>query len=383
MDTRTPTPAEQAWIDKQLEIADEQEKYDELMNRVAAGRLADAYWKRELNLGRSLGDVARVMREGHKAPTMLVDEWLIAGELHWMYAEPGGAKTWFALWLAKQVIEAGDLVVWIDEEMGVDTAARRLALLGADPDLVERNFVYFPYPAWFQDKANDLARWDRFLQLVKPVGLLVVDTATDALAEAELDENKGIDVTAWVKAFCEPARRVGAAALVLDHVPKSGSSGGYAVGSRAKKAKAKVQYELDTKKPFDVYTVGLVRATRTKNGLGADIPKKRDYRIGGTVDDETEVESFTIEQDSGLAATLATDGSVELRDKIVKEIREHGPLTTSQIKQLVTGNSARISKMLAELNESALFSVKARKEGKSVVYEWVPEPEEGESIPSA
>jgi AAA domain len=365
-----PTPAEEAWEAREAEYQEWLEKYDDLMNKVAAGRLANDHYSQTLDLGRSFGDVARVMREGPKPPPMLVPEWLVAGELHWMYAEPGGAKTWFALWLAKQVIEGGDVVLWIDEELGVDTMAARLLALGADPDTVERLFAYLPYPGWFS-QADDTERWVRAVKLAQP-GLLVVDTATDALAEANLDEDKGIAVTTWIKAFCEPARQLGAAVLVLDHVPKSGSSGGYAVGSRAKKAKAKVQFELSTKREFDAYTVGAVKVTRTKNGLGADIPKKRNYRVGGEVDDEGN-ETFILEQDSGVGDVFALNGDKALRDKILAAIKEHGPLTTGQVKQVVSGNSAKISKLLAEAADSDLDPITATKQGRSIVYSYTPQ----------
>jgi hypothetical protein len=50
----------------------------------------------------------------------------------------------------------------VDEEMGVDTAAKQL-LAVADPGMVERNFVYLPYPRWLSNREADVERWKWFL----------------------------------------------------------------------------------------------------------------------------------------------------------------------------------------------------------------------------
>lgn len=113
--------------------------------------------------------------------------------------------------------------------------------------------------------------------------LVVYDTATDMLSLVGADENSGRDVTAWVKAFPEVARRAGATQLVLDHVGKSNTTS--AVGSRAKRAKAKVMYKLAKGKGSQRFTpsrTGTVTVLLDKNTRGADIPDKREFEVGGT-----------------------------------------------------------------------------------------------------
>jgi hypothetical protein len=370
--TEIVTPAEQAMnelVERQAELQSEHEAF---METVAAGRIGDLYLLQQLPPLRGLSDVARVMREGRKPKPMLLDHWIAAAELHWMHAEPGEGKTWFGLWIAKQVMDAGDVVVWCDEEMGIDTAAERLLALGADPDVVESRFAYFAYPGWLSAQ-GDLEAWETFIKLARP-GLVVMDTATDALAEAGLNENDGREVTAWVKTFCEPPRRVGAAVLVLDHVPKSGESRGYAVGSRAKKAKAKVMYELRTQQKFDRYKVGLVQVKVVKNGIGADIDTIRAFRVGGQVD-EADVESFVIEPASELETAVAQGDRqsrfMQLQRDMVEAIRNAtGPLTKGQIKSLVSGNATNKVKALDAIAASPEFwNVKVTPKGNSLVFE--------------
>jgi hypothetical protein len=368
------TPAERAWQEEAEAVMAAQERYDRLVYLAALGRYAvrdkhGLYDEPDVG-GRSIADVAEAMRNP-RPPAMLLDGWLVAGALHWMFAEPGGAKTWTALQLARQVAEAGDVVLWVDEELGEHALAERLLALGVSPETVERNFVFFCDPAWLRqaDAREDRARWDALVARVKPA-LVVVDTATDALSVAGMDENSGVEVTRWIKNFCEPARRRGSAVLVLDHVPKSGESRGYAIGSRAKKAKAKVQYELKTLRPFDRDSVGLVRVNRVKNSLGARIDATRTFRVGGEVD-ALDRETFVFEPANAADEAAATaGGAAALRQRIRPVLREHGPLSVSQVRAMVTGGAAAIAAELAEMVEDGNEPVSARREGRSVLYRW-------------
>jgi hypothetical protein len=218
------------------------------------------------------------------------------------------------------------------------------------------------------------------VEKVRP-GLIVMDTATDALAEAGLNENDGREVTSWVKAFCEPGRRVGAAIVVLDHVVKSGVTRGYAVGSRAKKAKAKVMFELKVRKDFGPNEVGLVKVERTKNGVGAAIQKKQSLRFGGELDEDGN-ETFIIEPASELVVAAAEGDEdaklFDLKSKMVAKIREHGvggtQLTKSQVKEYAGGNATRQVKALQALIESPdFYGIKVTPKGRSFVFEAAPD----------
>jgi hypothetical protein len=306
---------------------------------------------------------------------MLVPDWLAVGELHWMHAEPGGAKTWIALWLARRVLVEGGTVVWTDEEIDVDEMAKRLLLLGADPDAIERRFVYFPYPGW-EATPEDVKKWAALVRAVRP-DLVVIDTATDALAEAGLDENSGIEVTQWIKACCEPPRREGSAVLVLDHVVKAGTSSGrgYAIGSRAKKAKAKVMYELGTVEEFGPGEIGIVNVKRVKNGVGASIPKERSMRIGDEMDTAGEeqfvLEEIVLQKDNKDSETKTEKARQELKKKLLEVVKEHSPIKAAQARGMVRKRNETVADVLAELAEDDLYPVKAEKEGTGVVYIWI------------
>src|SRR5262245_35665585 len=50
-------------------------------------------------------DIAEAMRSGVEAPEMLVEDWLVKDELHWVSAQKETAKTWLALTLCVAVME--------------------------------------------------------------------------------------------------------------------------------------------------------------------------------------------------------------------------------------------------------------------------------------
>lgn len=335
----------------------------------------------ELLEGKGIGprhpwNVASVMRVGPISRAMLLEDWLVAAELHWIAAEPGAGKTWLGLWLAWRVIREGGIVVWTDEELGVDTVAERLLALGATPDLIESNLVYLPYPGW-QAERGDVNAWIDLVRASRP-SLVVIDTATDALAEAGVDENSGAEVTKWVKAYCEPPRRIGAAVLVLDHVPKSdrGARSGYAVGSRAKKAKAKLQFSLSKREDFTADTTGIVRVILDKNSFGLPIEPTRSFRVGG------EGGRFVIEPASPAEAADA-DGAfdespeerrervrTEQREKAVVAIQEAGRINTTELRKAVGGNAQALTASVKALVEDDDFPVRVDPEARGTVYEW-------------
>jgi hypothetical protein len=147
-------------------------------------------------------DVANAMRGERALPDMLHPNWLVRGVLHWIYSDAEAGKTWLALKLALNVMRAGGVVLWSDEELGVKTIADRLLDLGATPEEIEDRLIYLAFSDWTMSE-EDRVSWNTLLAVAKP-DLVVFDTATDHLVSAGLDEDKGGPVTAWVRA---PARR--------------------------------------------------------------------------------------------------------------------------------------------------------------------------------
>lgn len=361
-----PNSTEEAALEEALA---REEQYETFKNTIAGGSLYD-YFSNVAD-PKFPADIASVMREGVPPIEMLVDEWLVPSELHLIYAEAEAWKTWVGLYLSIQVMRSGGKVAWFDEELGISEIAKRLVCLGADANLIETQFVYFPFPAWEASAAAALSHQNLIAALAKSgLQLVVYDTMTDMLAQAGLDENSGKDVTTWVKGFPEAARQLGVAQLVLDHTAKGGDT---AVGSRAKRAKAKVQFFLQVPKGGrgDATKVGKLAVTLKKNTPGASLPEKRTFDIGGG---NNEAGGFVLRESS---RDQQNDGADATTRRIIKSVRaavkEHGELTTRDLLKNVSGNQERVLKLARELATSAHISGVEKVEGKqgAVIYRYV------------
>lgn len=320
-----------------------------------------------------------LLRTGVPPAAMLLDDWLYEGELHWIYAEAEAFKTWVALILALEVMKQGHRVVWFDEELGERAIARRLLSLGADPGLIEERFAYFPFPGMSMEQ-EDVLKHAETVGAIKPA-LVVYDTATDMLTAAGADENSGREVTQWVKAFPEVVRQLGFTQIVLDHTAKGGDT---AVGSRAKRAKAKVQYFFVSEERADVSTVGRLRVTLTKNTPGNALPQVRIFKIGGDGKGGFVFELAETRASSSPSAIKAGKRQA-VREDIETVLEERGELNQTQLTGLVGAASKNVVIEVAKemASESTVSGVEAVPEGRSLKYRWVGKPEVPGPAPAA
>ena len=220
-----------------------------------------------------LVDIAAVMREGVHPPEMLVPGLLAVAVHHIVYGTKEAAKTWLLLIAAVGLIKTGKTVMWVDEEMGRATMAERLMLLGAEPEQVDDHFVYLEY-AMLDTSTPNRALWAALLKERQPA-LVVVDSQTEVLAAADLNENSGTDVAKWHMAYFAPALALGAATAVIDHTGHDAA--GRPVGSRHKGAQSKIELEVTKDKSFNRDTIGEISISPTKNTHSAAIPPSRAF----------------------------------------------------------------------------------------------------------
>jgi hypothetical protein len=302
-------------------------------------------------------NVARYMREGLPPVPMLLEDWLVKEDLHWIYAEAEAGKTWLGLILALEVMRQGGAVAWFDEELGEAEITRRLLALGAEPDVIAEKFAYFSYPAW---STSDVLAHEETLKHVPDLALVVYDTVTDMLTNAGLNEDKGGDVTWWVKAFPERARQLGVTVIALDHTPKSGDT---AVGSRAKRAKSKVMYHMKMTKRFDQESLGKITVKLTKNSRGAPLPQEtRTFECGGD-------QGNFIWRPTGLVGQLedAAEGKQPLIQRIIEALGAAGDagLNKSEIVTRTGGNNQAVRKQVDELAGGELYPFEVfKRDGK-------------------
>jgi hypothetical protein len=268
-------------------------------------------------------DLGEPIESGMEPAEMLVPDVLYAGSVHGIYSAGGKGKTFFALWLIKQVIDQDRPVMLLDQENGVRIISERLRALGVNAEQARRNLHYYPFPS-MPLEAGVSVEFEDLLDEVKPA-LVVFDSWINFLASAGLDENSSVDIAQWADAYSQKARQRGMAILLLDHIPKEGNT---ARGSGRKLDYVDVMWELTKPQDFDRETVGRIDLRLKKDREGW-MPWGVAFTVGGVeeglVFSRTAFDSSLLTPDSPLPSdrttldALKSFGSSGVRDKDWRE----------------------------------------------------------------
>lgn len=268
-------------------------------------------------------DLGEPIEHGMEPAEMLVPDVLYAGSVHSIYSAGGKGKTFFALWLVRQVIDQDRPVMLLDQENGVRIISERLRALGLSAEQVRRNLYYYPFPS-MPLEADASAEFEEMLDEVQPA-LVVFDSWINFLASAGLDENSSVDIALWSDTYSQKARQRGMAILLLDHIPKEGNT---ARGSGRKLDYVDVMWELTKPQDFDRETVGRIDLRLKKDREGW-MPWGVAFTVGGKdgglVFGRTAFDASRIVPDSLLPSdrttleALKSFGSAGVRDKEWRE----------------------------------------------------------------
>ena len=268
---------------------------------------------------------------------------LIRNEFHDYFGPSGGGKTWAALDDALAVIEQGLDVIWVDQEMGKKRIKQRLKTRGFTSEQVRDDFTYLQYPAFMDGSAKSRAIWGAILA-ERGCDLVVFDSLTPCLGLANVNENRGDEVSQWQQAYVAPVLRAGGSVLLLDHT--GWGNGERPVGSRQKVARTRLEYGVKIHDEFRRDKVGEISFTVTKNSLDAPVAgvgKPVHYRCGG--DGEG---GFVLEP--GASASTITKASEraekeqKVRAGIVEVLRERREIPSQR--QLVELVRAKVGKVV-------------------------------------
>lgn len=147
------------------------------------------------------------------------------GRINWLFGQPASGKTWVALVAAKQVLDAGGRVLWLDMEDIPQTFLERMTSLGIDRAVVidqERvRYVQPREPLFSHGKAwtNNLA--ERSALMAWRPDLVVFDACAESMGLEGASITSNDDVNEWMMNVIRPWTYIGSAVLVLDHLPKS------------------------------------------------------------------------------------------------------------------------------------------------------------------
>jgi archaellum biogenesis ATPase FlaH len=284
-----------------------------------------------------LVDLGEIMEGGDTESDMLVEGLLVEGMHHLVYGKKESGKTWLLLACVKQLIDRGETVVWVDEEMGRRDFADRLYWMGLTPDDVSEHFVYLEFPV-LNGSNESRALWAALLELKKP-SLIVIDAQTEVLATADLNENSGTDVAKWLMWYLAPARRLGAATAVIDHTGHEEQ--GRARGSGHKGAQSKVELSITKPTPFSKDSLGVIKVTEEKNTPSAAIPKTQFFELGA---EATADGSYTfVFRPTSPVEKRANAKELERRQKIIAVVEgAKEPPSKTRIHDKVGGNKQSV-----------------------------------------
>ncbi len=302
---------------------------------------------------------------------------LYAGKLHWVASEPEAGKTWLALIASRDLLEAGRPVVYLDYEMSPEDVVRRLLLLGASRDAISRSFVYIRPPGKMTDEVLEFygTSTESAPALFGNAALVVFDACTEAMTADGFDPLSNVDVAAWLQRAPRLALRMGAAVLVLDHVPKDRENRGrYAIGAQHKLAQTDVQYSLRNVRPFAPGSTGLSTIVVEKDRPGGIRKWALDGRRVGTLvvnaEDLEHLEGF-------LAAPTEEEGPTDRMRQILEVAHSSAvPLSKNQLESVGGGRGSTNRGAVTRLIAAGRLVPAPGDEGRTYPrYVAAPEPE--------
>lgn len=293
---------------------------------------------------------------------------LYAKKVHWIAGEPEAGKGWLVLLGARERIEAGEQVVYIDFEDDEVSVVGRLLALGLDKKLILERFHYIrpdePLGAVVQ------AQLVAYVATLAPT-LVIIDGVTEAMTLQGENPDKNVEIAAWVKRLPRPLADTGAAVAVLDHVTKDKEHRGrWAIGGQHKLAGLSgAAYTLENVKPFARGGEGMARLIVTKDrpghvrALAAGIRRNQAGELHMTADDEGRVTVLELRPASDPGAFRPT----HLMERISKYLEwQPAPLSQTAVMDGVTGNTPAKRQALAVLINEGFVAVD--RSGQSLLH---------------
>lgn len=139
------------------------------------------------------------------------------GKLHGLHADSESGKTWLALVLAAERMQAGETVMYLDFEDTASGIIERLRALDVEDDVIREHFIYLGP----DDPPSD-SRIAHLTSTARGQGVTVaiLDSVTQAMNLLGLSLYNNDDYAKFVQRLVRPLARTGAAVLLLDHVTK-------------------------------------------------------------------------------------------------------------------------------------------------------------------
>lgn len=302
---------------------------------------------------------------------------LYAGRVHAMQGESESLKSWCAQLGARQAIEKGGNVLYIDFEDDARGVVGRLRALGLHPEEILEHFVYVrpdePLRTRHEEPtagADDLRR----VLAERSFDLVVIDGVTEAMTIEGLDLMSNADVAVWMRRLPRYLARTGAAVVVIDHLPKDrANQGRYSLGAQHKLSGldgAAYKFQL-------IHYFSRALGTDPVDGRAViSVEKDRPgYVRGRCIEDKVGELHLTSYPDGGVTGSIdaPTDSGqpdVKLLERVLGYLAVYDGSSKNAIELGVEGRGTAIRDALAWVVSSSLVTVELK--GRSHLH-WLTE----------
>lgn len=270
---------------------------------------------------------------------------LIRQQINTLEGHYENGKTAVMIDVARQWIEDGNPVLYLDYEMGKRRVRKRMkANKWGLKHLALWHYLYMPNP-----EPGLLAK---LLAVMPPNPLVAVDSYSQAMMYLAREENSATEAGNWWVTELQGARENGATVLVIDQVKQSATSRDrYAGrGTGAKSFGTDVKWFVERFEKFSPTQVGLVKLTLHKDREGV-LPEEVAFRVGDGAGNLT------------LTATEPPKGDPvdpRLLDDVLDALRMGGWQTAEALKQKVGHGHSAISAALKYLETSGRVQSRPR-----------------------
>ena len=305
---------------------------------------------------------------------------LYAGRTHGFAGESESLKSWAAQVAVVQQINAGANVLWIDFEDDAKGVVARLLSMMCSHDTIRERFTYVrPEEALRTKNGAWTAGGIDFdlLLATKQWALVVIDGVTEALVTEGFNLIDNGDIAEWSRILPKRCAKVGAAVVMIDHVPKSNDNRGrYAIGGQHKLAGLTgCQYIFEVERKFSraisESITGVVKITVTKDRPGHVRTYARDdvvarlhltsYPDGGV--------SASIERPDDSSAPLNLAAAINIYEQLVI----YPQSSKKAIETAVGGKTAVIRQTLTAMVTAGWVVVERQGKGLGHFHSLTPE----------
>jgi hypothetical protein len=288
---------------------------------------------------------------------------LYAARTHAFQGESETLKSMAAQAGAGQVLNTGGWVLWIDFEDDEHGVTSRLRSMGLARDVILNRFRYLRPDEPLADRHGKAtaghADLDELLATHR-FNLAVIDGVTEAMTTEGLDLMSNADIAIWSRRLPRRLADHGAAAVVIDHLPKNRENHGrFAIGGQHKLAGITgAAYRFDAVRPLsraiDTEVTGIVTITVTKDRVG---------HVRAHADENGRIATMEVTAwpDGGLTVVVAPPNTAAVDLRLCRRIAEHLAIydgaAKSAIEKSVSGKTDAIRDTLTHMVQNGWLTV--------------------------